>query len=385
MGASFGWWVGAVHALLALSWTAYLLFLPTFFKSVGLPASLVVWVVLLDQALFTVTDWASAVLADRIAQVWRRIGAAIAAAALLCGLFFALMPSAAGSGSPSLLLAVVGCWAALSSFLRAPVLALLGRIGSATRQGWAVGLALGVVSVAGALGPLVTGWLRGQDPYWPFALAAGALALAGVVALRADAWPAAARAVGTGATKGAPLLLTVALLWLAGLGFQWHTTVLANASPLPWARAAWAPLFWAGFALGLSLSSLRLAKPAMHLRAAAVALAVGAGAALVALNVTHQGAFVAAQLLVGCGWGVTLHTGLSLALARSDMQRLATPVGLVFSALALAALCRVAVVALQWQGTPLWRVLPSAVWLAAALGFWWHPWRSSAAPTGTEG
>jgi hypothetical protein len=94
-------------------------------------------------------------------------------------------------------------------------------------------------------------------------------------------------------------------------------------------------------------------------------------------------------LLAGAAWGVALHTVLSLALARSATQRLATPVGLVFSALALAALCRVAVVALQWQGAPAWSVLPPVAWLLAALGFWWHPWRSSAAaiaiPAGAPG
>ena len=204
IGASFGWWVGAVHALLALSWTAYVLFLPSFVTRVGLPASIVIWIVLLDQALFAVTDWASAVLADRVAQVWRRLGAAIASAALLCGLLFAALPWAAASGSSGLLLVLVGTWAAISSFMRAPVLALLGHVGSATRQGWAVALALGLVSVAGALGPLLTEWLRGQDPRWPFALAAAALALAGIVALRADAWPVAARIPVPGGTRRAP-------------------------------------------------------------------------------------------------------------------------------------------------------------------------------------
>jgi hypothetical protein len=108
IGASFGWWVGAVHALLALSWTAYVLFLPSFVTRVGLPASIVIWIVLLDQALFAVTDWASAVLADRVAQVWRRLGAAIAAAALLCGLLFAALPWAAAAGSSGLLLVLSG-------------------------------------------------------------------------------------------------------------------------------------------------------------------------------------------------------------------------------------------------------------------------------------
>ena len=378
---ALGWWVGAVHALLALSWTAYVLFLPSFAAQVGLPASIVIWIVLLDQALFVVTDWASAVFADRIARLWRRLGRAIAAAAMLCAVLFAALPWAATTGSPGLLLALVGGWAALSSFMRAPVLALLGHIGGATRQGWAVGLALGLVSVAGAIGPLFTEWLRRHDPQAPFVVAAGALALAGLVALRADTWPLTVRTPEPIGPSRAPLWWLVMLVWIAGLGFQWHTTLLSNASPLPFARAAWAPVFWIGFALGLLLSSRGLASlplPA-RLRAAAVALGVGGGAALLALHAESATAFVPAQLLAGAAWGVTLHTAVSTALARSAVQRLATPIGLIFSALALAALCRVSVVALKGQGWPLASVLPCVAWLSAALGFWWHPWRGSVA------
>jgi len=384
---ALGWWVGAVHALLALSWTAYVLFLPTFVVQVGLPASVVIWIVLLDQALFVVTDWASAVFADRLARVWRRLGAAITAAALLCATLFAALPWAAVTGSPGLLLVLVGGWAVLSSFMRAPVLALLGHIGGATRQGWAVGLALGLVSVAGAIGPLFTEWLRRHDPHAPFAVAAGALALAGLVALRADAWPLTVRTPEPIGRSRAPLLWLVGLVWIAGLGFQWHTTLLANASSLPFARSAWAPLFWIGFALGLLLSSRGLSSlplPA-RLRSAASALGVGGGAALLALYAETAAAFVPAQLLAGAAWGVMLHTAMSAAMARSAVQRLATPIGLIFSALALAALCRVAVVALKGQGWPLGSVLPCATWLAAGLGLWWHPWRRIATAPGPVG
>lgn len=177
----------------------------------------------------------------------------------------------------------------------------------------------------------------------------------------------------------------MALLSLAGLGFQRHTTLVASAATLPWARAAWAPLFCIGFALGLLLSSRALAPlaPSRRLGTAADALAVGGLAALLAGGSLPPVAFVPAQALAGAAWGVTLHTGLSLALSRSSAQRLATPVGLVFSALALAALCRVAVVALQWQGVPACGVLPCLVWLGAALGFWRHPWRTGAAVPAT--
>jgi hypothetical protein len=122
----------------------------------------------------------------------------------------------------------------------------------------------------------------------------------------------------------------------------------------------------------------------MRLRAAAVALGLGALAALLAVHTTARAAFVPAQLLVGLAWGVTLHTGMSLALARSAAQRLATPIGLIFSALALGALCRVVVVALKAQGWPLWSVLPCIAWLAAAIGFWWHPWRAGEVAAATH-
>jgi hypothetical protein len=382
--ARLGWWVGIVHALLLLSWTLYVLFLPGLVASVGLPRSSVIWILVLDQAIFSVSDWASAVFADRVAGAWRRLGAGIAVAGVLSSALFAAMPWVVGPGQPGRLLAFIIGWAILSSFLRAPVLALLGRIGGATRQGWAIGFALGLTALAGAAGPLLTAWLRDRDPYGPFAVASIGIALAGLVAVRADAWPLPQRPTvpgDTGNGRRAPLVLIAAVLLLAGLGFQWHTALLAAASPMPWARSLWVPLFWGGFALGL-LVSMRLVSSSFRMRGAALGLWVGALAAPVAVHTGIPGFFLAAQLMSGAAWGMAMHTGLGVALSRSPARRLASPVGLVFSALALAALCRVLTVALQLQAWPGWSALPCVAWLAAGLGFWWHPWRRM---PGTQG
>ncbi|MET0207822.1 MAG: hypothetical protein ABW220_02200, partial [Burkholderiaceae bacterium] len=349
---------------------------PGMVASVGLPRAAVIWILVLDQALFAVSDWGSAVFADRIAGAWRRLGAAIASAAVLSSVLFALMPWVAGPGGSARLIAFIAGWAVLTSFLRAPVLALLGRIGNATRQGWAVGISLVLVAMAGAAGPSLTAWLRGHDPFLPFVVASAGIALAGLVAVRADAWPLPKRDIVPGDARRGPILLMAGALLLAGLGFQWHTALLAAASPMPWARSLWVPLFWAGFALGLMVS-MRLVTSPLRVRGAALALWAGALAAPIALRTGIEGFFFAAQLIAGAAWGMAMHTGLGVALARSPAQRLASPVGLVFSALAVAALCRVLIVALQWQAWPGWGALPCAVWIVAGIAFWWHPWRNT--------
>ncbi|MGJ7493777.1 hypothetical protein ACSFA8_01780 [Variovorax sp. RT4R15] len=376
-----GWWVGLVHALLALSWTLYVLFLPGLVASVGLPRTSVIWILVLDQALFAVSDWGSAVFADRIAGMWRRLGAGIAIASVLSALLFAAMPWVAGPDGSVRLIAFIAGWAIVTSFLRAPVLSLLGRIGNATRQGWAVGVTLGLVAMAGAAGPALTEWLRQRDPFWPFAVASAGIALAGLVAVRADAWPLPHRDTVPGDARRGPIVLMAAVLLLAGLGFQWHTALLAAASPMPWARSLWVPLFWGGFALGLLISMQLVASP-FRMRGGALALWAGALAAPIAVHTGIQVFFLAAQLIAGAAWGMALHTGLGVALARSPAQRLASPVGLVFSALAVAALCRVLIVALKLQTWPGWSALPCVAWLIAGLGFWLHPWRST---PGTQG
>jgi len=376
-----GWWVGLVHALFLVSWTLYVLFLPSFVARVGLPPAGVIWILVLDQAIFSVCDWASAVFADRIAGAWRRLGVAIAVAAFVLALLFAALPWLLGPGGAVRLISFIVGWAIVSSFLRAPVLGLLGRIGVATRQGWAVGCALVLVAVAGAAGPFITEWVRHRDPLWPFALASAALALAGLVAVRADAWPVPLRATRAAGPRRTPIALIALVLLLAGLGFQWHTALLAAAQSMPWARSVWIPVFWGGFGLGL-LVSMRLVTSRRRMRGGALALWIGALAAPLAVHTGVPAVFVAAQLAAGAAWGMAMHTGLGIALARSPAHRLASPVGLVFSALSVAALCRVLVVALHLQTWPGWVALPCIAWLVAGLGFWWHPWRSAPGAVG---
>ena len=59
-------WVGVVQAILVLTWTVYALFLPVLAKQAGIPAHWVVWILVADQALFVITDWAAGVFADRL-------------------------------------------------------------------------------------------------------------------------------------------------------------------------------------------------------------------------------------------------------------------------------------------------------------------------------
>src|SRR4051812_15739650 len=66
--------LAVVQFFFALSWTTYVVFLPALAAQVGIPASAVVFVLMLDQLVFVVSDYAMGVAADRASRLLGRIG-----------------------------------------------------------------------------------------------------------------------------------------------------------------------------------------------------------------------------------------------------------------------------------------------------------------------
>jgi hypothetical protein len=112
-----------------LGWTTYVIFLPELAAQVGIAPSAVILILMMDQAIFTITDTAMGIAADRIAPVVGRLGALVGAlTALSCAAFVAL-PFVAGAGRDAQIwfIALIVIWAITSSALRAPPLTLLGK------------------------------------------------------------------------------------------------------------------------------------------------------------------------------------------------------------------------------------------------------------------
>jgi len=371
-----GVYLGAVQFLFALCWTVYVIFLPQLAAQAGIPKSAVIWILMLDQLIFVLADYAMGVASDRLARVIGRVGHVVLAVTLLsCGAFLAL-PFVAPQGSPMLFLVVAVLWSVSSSALRAPPLTLIGRHAAKPAQPWLVGLSLFGLGLAGAVAPYLSVQLKGIDPRWPFVLSSLALALAtlGIVA--------AERSLASSAQKAGPAPLDtrakppvggfIAAAILAALAFQVHGSLNSSALYLRHATPAdlqfLAPVFWIGFNLFMLPASLAT-KRFGGLTVMGVSGLVAALAAGLAQQAGSLQLLVAAQFVAGAAWAGVLMSGFAAALDLGHTGREGRFSGALSSVLAFAALMRMGVLALEWQkdvaNQALLQWLPAAGWLFA--------------------
>lgn len=371
MNARVGLYFGALQLAFALSWVTYVIYLPSLAAQAGLGARAVGWILMLDQLVFIACDLAAGLASDRVARGLGRLGRIAAGVTMLSCIAFVLLPWLAPQGAP-VLLALTLLWAASSSALRAPPLALLGRHVPRPAQPGMLALSMLGLGLANAAAPWLGLALKGVDPRGPFVLASGVLVLVTLGLARAETTlarrsgtpaPAAPRRAGSG---GWPAFAACALL--AALGFQVQSFVnstplyLRHAAPaeLPWL----APTVWAGFSLGLWPASL-----AARRWGALPTLAAGAVlAALCALLAERAGALaplVGLQLLTGVAWAGLLNAAFAAALALGQGGREGLFSGTLSALLAAAALARLALVALGISAPlALW---PTLLWGSAAL------------------
>src|SRR5882672_2254942 len=124
-----GLYFAFLQLVFALGWTTYVIYLPKLAAEVGIAPGAVIFILMLDQAIFTVTDTAMGFAADRIASYVGRLGTFVGLmAAISCAAFVAL-PFVAGAGpaAKTALIALIVTWSITSSALRAPPLILFGK------------------------------------------------------------------------------------------------------------------------------------------------------------------------------------------------------------------------------------------------------------------
>jgi hypothetical protein len=370
MRRAVGVYLGVVQFFFAASWIVYVIYLPQLAAQAGIPKSAVAWILMLDQLVFVVADYATGVAADRAAKVVGRVGGAVLAATLIsCAAFFAL-PYVAPGGSAGAFVAVTLIWALTSSALRAPPLALVGRYAAKPAQPVLLACSLLGLGVASAIAPYLGLTLRGIDPRVPFAVSSIVLALVtvGIVAaerlLRAAPQGAPAGAEVAPTAVAEPTMPFVAAALLAALAFQVHVFIdsaplyvrLAGAASLP----ILLPVFWIGFNVAMfpfSLAAKRWAAP----RVMGAAAIVAGGAALAVGHAPNLTLLIALQLVAGGAWAGVLVAAFAWALARGGGGRAGTFAGALSSVLALATLVRMGAVSAGW---------PQAPTLSAALVWW---------------
>lgn len=96
----FAWYLAVLQLFFTLCWTVYAIYLPKLAATAGLAPGAVILLLMLDQAIFTVCDFAAGIVADKVTRVLGRLGVWVAAAtALSCAAFLAL-PLVAAAARP---------------------------------------------------------------------------------------------------------------------------------------------------------------------------------------------------------------------------------------------------------------------------------------------
>lgn len=345
-----GVYLAVLQLVFALGWTTYAIYLPRLAASVGLSAGAVIVILMLDQAIFTVTDFSMGVAADKVSRLIGRLGHWVAAITLLSCAAFVGLPFVAGAHlGAALFLALTVIWAVTSSALRAPPLMLLGKYAARPAIPYLASLAMLGLGIAGALSPYLTMILTKQDPRLPFVIASVALVLVSLALTKVERTLAKQAPAKSEPPKTvdravpAPVLVFGLAIVIFALGFQLH--FFFNSAPLfkqfTNNIGTLMPVFWVGFSVGMFPVS-RITKRFGGLPVMGAAGLLGAIAIVLMESATALGLTVAAQLLVGAAWGCILMSAFAAAAALGATGHEGKTTGLLFSALALATFARMA-------------------------------------------
>jgi MFS family permease len=373
-----GFYLAILQFAFTLGWTTYVIYLPKLAADVGIAPSAVILILMLDQAVFTVSDTAMGIAADKIAPFVGRLGLYVGWVAALSCAAFAALPFVArtGPGAQIWFIGIIVVWAVTSSALRAPPLMLLGKHQAKPSIPFLSALAMLGYGLAGAASPYLGVALRNQDARAPFVISSAVLLVTAFALSRVERGLTSetAKSLPTPSAKlssKVPTIFVAATVILA-LGYQLHFSInsapyflrFAKPDDLQWLM----PVFWIGFNIAMFPVSV-IAKRRGGLIVMGIAGLLGAIAVFAAEFAGSLNTLIVAQFFAGAAWGCMLMSAISSALAFADSGTEGKVVGLVFSSLALATFARMAAVAGGLQKspeyTPLLHWAPVACWCVA--------------------
>ena len=375
-----GVYLAVLQLVFTLGWTTYVIYLPKLAADVGIEPSWVIFILMLDQAIFTITDTAMGIAADRVARLVGRLSMFVGVlTAISCAAFVALpFVAGTGHGAQAWFIALIVIWVITSSALRAPPLTLLGKHRAKPAIPFLSALAMLGYGLAGAISPYLGVVLKNEDPRLPFVISGAVLLLTTLALAKVERdipdEPAAKPAGPAKPLSAVPIFFIVSMLILS-LGYQLHFSInsgpfylrFAQAADLPWLM----PVFWIGFNIAMFPASVVV----KHRGGLIVMGAAGLLGALAVIGAEFAGnlhIMIAAQFFAGAAWGCMLMAAVSAALAIGETGAEGKVVGLVFSALALATFARMAAVAGGLQKMPEYAPLlqwaPVACWAVAGAG-----------------
>src|SRR5215471_6723989 len=97
-GNRVGVYLAFLQLVFTLLWTTYVIYLPKLAAQVGITPAAVILLLMMDQAIFTITDTAMGIVADTVEALLGRLGVFVGALTLLSCAAFAALPFVAGMG-----------------------------------------------------------------------------------------------------------------------------------------------------------------------------------------------------------------------------------------------------------------------------------------------
>jgi MFS family permease len=381
-GNRTGVYLAVLQLVFTLGWTIYVIYLPKLCAQVGIAPSAVILILMLDQAIFAITDTAMGIAADRIAPFVGRLGVFVGImTAISCAAFIAL-PYVAGTGPGAQVwfIVLIVIWVVTASALRAPPLTLLGKYGARPAIPFLSALTMLGYGVAGAVSPYLGVVLRTHDARIPFVISGvvlliTALALSKVERGLAQQPAAPIKPAEPAKPLGQMPMFFIGSMVLLSLGYQLHFSInstpfflrFAKPDDLQWLM----PVFWIGFNIAMFPASVVVKRRGGLIVMGAAGL-LGALAVIGAEFAGDLNMLIAAQFIAGAAWGCMLMSAVAAALAIGDTGAEGKVVGLVFSALALATFARMAAVVGGLQKLPEYAPLlhwaPAACWAVAGAG-----------------
>jgi MFS family permease len=376
-----GVYLAILQLVFTLGWTTYVIYLPKLAAEVGIAPSAVILVLMLDQAIFTITDTAMGIAADRIARFAGKLGVFVGAlTALSCAAFVALpFVAGTGRGAQGWFIALIVIWAITSSALRAPPLTLLGKHRAKSSVPFLSALAMLGYGVAGAVSPYLGVALRARDARLPFVISSVVLLITALALSRVERGIQQSPIPNQPAEAAKPLgrvsVVFIASMVILALGYQLHFSInsapfylrFAKPDDLQWLM----PVFWIGFNIAMFPASVITRRRGGLVVMGAAGL-LGALAVLGAELAGGLDTLIVTQFIAGAAWGCMLMSAIAAALAIGDSGAEGKVLGLVFSALALATFARMAAVAGGLQKLPEYAPLlhwaPVACWSVAGAG-----------------
>src|ERR1700747_1236357 len=91
-GNRTGFYLAFLQLVFTLGWTTYVIYLPKLAAQVGIAPAAVILLLMMDQAIFTITDTAMGIVADQVEALVGRLGVFVGALTLLSCAAFAALP-----------------------------------------------------------------------------------------------------------------------------------------------------------------------------------------------------------------------------------------------------------------------------------------------------